>query len=284
LLSGTPSPQHSAAKEHTDLRRIGIAAVTLLGLLASSTPAHALTILGNLNSSAVGPDNSAPNGGGNIEDVFAAAANVWEGLLLDDVTITIGYGWIDGFDPLAFYDGTDISVLVGHDWFVDPTPALSEEYTSAALVNATLNGTTIDYATGFTGGLGAADGFDLFTILLHEIGHALQIANGANPFPDYADGDVDVTAPRPLAGLELPVSGVHLDTPAGYIGLRPLMFTFMNEGQRRLISDADLLFVAQSGDWQRVNGSGLAAAPEPASLTLLGLGTMALAWRRRPRS
>jgi hypothetical protein len=55
-----------------------------------------------------------------------------------------------------------------------------------------------------------------------------------NVFVDYADGDVDVTAPRPLAGLELPVIGVHLGTPTGYLGMNPVMFPTIGPGERRL--------------------------------------------------
>ena len=120
-------------------------------------------------------------------------------------------------------------------------------------------------------------------MLIHEIGHVLR---GSSPeaLADATDGDVDILAPLPYAGLELPITpgGFHLARPAGYSGIDPLMFPFVGEGVRRLISDADLLYVAQGGNWQ-VDPARFAAVPEPAFLVLLGSGLAAIAARRRGR-
>ena len=141
---------------------------------------------------------------------------------------------------------------------------------------------TVNYGVGVTGGTGAADGTDLLSVLIHEIGHVLR---GGSPdaLADAADGDVDVTAPRPLAGLEIPVTpgDFHLARPAGYAGLDPIMFPFIDVAERRLISDADLLYVAQGGNWQEVDPARFAAVPEPATLLLLGSGLAAVSVRRR---
>ena len=167
-----------------------------------------------------------------------------------------------------------------HQWFVDATPLVNEEFTTPEAHASTVNGTTINYGRGFSGGAGPAAGFDLLTVLIHEIGHALSFVNPAI-FVEYADGDVDVTAPRPMAGVALPLSGVHLGIPAGYVGMRPVMFPTTASGERRLISDADLLFVAQSGLWQQIDSSRVAAAPEPATLSLLAVAAGVVALRRR---
>jgi hypothetical protein len=265
---------------------VGVIASVLV--LLSSTPVAALAIQGQLSAFATGPDNTPHHGGGNIEAVFDAAARLWEETILDDVTVTIDFGWQDGPGPLGFSFGDSrtgsIFIPNVHDWFVDATPETSEEYTTPEIAYATLDGIAVNYGSGFTGGLGAAGGYDLFTILLHEIGHVL--AFGPDAFADYADGDVDVTAPRPVSGLSIPVANgcCHVAVPDGYTGVYPLLFPFVDVGERRFISDADLLFVAQGGGWERLDPSRFAAVPEPGTLTLLGLGTIGMIWRRRART
>lgn len=266
------------------LGKVTIGVLVCVGVLWLATPAAALTITGQLMTFATGPDNQPDHGSGNISAVFEAAADYWELAILDDVTVTIDYGWADGPGPLAFSFGDSrtgtIIVPNVHDWFVDATPFANEEYTTPELATTNIGGVPLNYALGFTGGVGAAAGFDLLTVLIHEIGHVL--ASGPNAFPDYIDGDVDVTSPRPLPGLALPVQGgcCHLDVPAGYTGLNPLMFLFTDVSERRFISDADLLFVAQGGEWEQLDRTRFATAPEPGVLSLLTLGA-GLAFRRR---
>ena len=184
-----------------------VGTLVLVGLLGSSAPAHALAILGTHTSFAPGPDNLLASGGGNIEDVFAAAAHFWELAIFDDRTVTIPFGWTPGSSGLGFFDGTGIFFSVDNDWFVDATPMGNTEYATPERIHASLGGTSINYAAGFTGGIDPADGFDLFSVVLHEIGHFLTFAGPNDPIEDYSDnGFVDVTAPRPLPGLQIPVA------------------------------------------------------------------------------
>ncbi len=270
------------------MRRATKAIVTLAVFLTFAAPAVAASIHGNLLSFVAGPDNSPANGGGTLEDVFEAAARYWEIALLDDVDVVIDYFWDFNGGPLAFSGGDLTSGFIaintsGVDWFVDATPETDEEFIGPLVRDsALLGGVTVNYGVGVTGGTGAADGTDLLSVLIHEIGHILR---GSSPdaVADAADGDVDITAPRPLAGLEIPVTpgGFHLARPAGYAGLDPIMFPFLDVGQRRLISDADLLYVAQGGNWREVDPERFAAVPEPSALLLLGSGLAAVAGRRR---
>jgi hypothetical protein len=227
-----------------------------------------------------GSPTSPVNGNGTIDEVFAVAAAFWEQQILGPGTITLQYTWENSASALGAYDGTTIFVSALNPWFVDATPLLNEEYTTLESHLGTVNGTSLNYSVGFSGGTGAAADFDLLTVLIHEIGHALSFVN-PDIFVDYADGDVDITAPRPLAGLALPLNGAHLGRPAGYAGMSPLMFPFLDPGERRLISDADLLFVAQSGLWQQLNPDRFHSVPEPSTLLLLGLGAAGSLRRRR---
>lgn len=255
----------------------------IVGLVTSAAPARALAILPHFNSTTSGPDNDPAAGGGNIQAVFAAAASFWERVLLDDRTVTIPFRWVEGSSGLGFSDGTSVFISRDLDWFVDSTPLLGEEYLSTTSGTAVIDGVTLNYHRGLAGGTGAATGYDLFTVMLHEIGHVLSF--GPDASAEWADGDVDITAPLPLAGISIPMHPrcCHVDLASGYTGPFPLLFPFIDVEERRFISDADLLFVAESGGWTRVDESLFRTVPEPALLGLLVVGTLGLARRRRTR-
>src|SRR2546425_3485544 len=74
----------------TDSRLQLIVVATLVFLLFNSASGFALTIKGNF----LGGQPSGPTfGGGNLVDIFEAAARVWEQAIRDEFTVTFDYGW-----------------------------------------------------------------------------------------------------------------------------------------------------------------------------------------------
>lgn len=250
-----------------------------------------------------GGGTPAPNvaGGGDLFTVFNAAADVWENALLDDFTVTITFSW-------APRDG---SVLASHTlweqggiphrqtagqirfdndasfgWFLDPTPTLNEEWTTYTETTADLGGGMMNTGRVFSDPLGDAVGrHDLFTVALHEIGHALGMSSANTVFQtENTDGKVDITAPHQCAGCALyTISGSHLNIPTA------VLYPSIARNQRKLLTAADILANAQLSAFTSVDlapspglsVSGGSSVPEPGTPWLFATGLPLLGLRIR---
>ena len=271
------------------MRRALIAAPALAALVLSA-PAQALTVLG---SPLPGTPPANAVGGGNLDAAFRAAADLWQAAILDEHTVTIYYGWAPLSDLLGFGFATEVNgrtsggsiVLTNaaqYRFFADPTPAAHEEFSSPVETLADLGSPEGPVNVGRILSVVTAQaglGYDLLSVVAHEIGHALGFVGEFSPHgAETADGDVDVTAPLPFAGAALPVTADHdhLTTPTS------LMYPYFGTGQRKLLSDADILGVAEANGFMHVDLEA-PLVPEPASGSLLGLGVAALSLGARRR-
>ena len=246
---------------------------SLTALSLTGLEAAAVNIKRNFKGG-VAPGNMA--GGGNLINVFNAAADWWELAIQDDHTLTINFQWAPLNNFLAFASDSPLPgpptrgfVQFDNDgsslWFADSTPDKNEEYQVFRESQANLGGGRVNTGRVYSNPTGSAvDRFDLFSVAKHEIGHALGFFSFS---PNFGD-PITVTGPRPLAGTQIPttpINGGHIDIST------TLMFPYFNRGQRKILTDTDTLAIAQISKFEKVNLN-LQHVPEP--LTILGSATV----------
>ncbi len=270
-----------------------VSVIAFLG--AAIAPSNAATITRNFL------EGSAPNssvGGGNLIEIFNTAADYWESTIQDDFSASISFGWADLADttlgetlPL---ETTENRALKGEilfnrntnffNWFLDSTPQVSEEFNEFQSISADLGSGAINVGRVYSSPIAdAAGSFDLLTIAIHEIGHIFGILNFYEAFDsETLDDDIDVTSPIALTGSAIPTTPIN----GGHINLESAaMYPFFNPGQRKLLSEADILAIATTTSATQFNlNPQLKPKKTPENSTLLTYALFAIFAVARRRS
>lgn len=252
--------------------RAGAVVASAAGLAAASGSASALNIVLNFNANVPGAVGTA----GTARHLITAAANMWEDWIEDSHTLTLTIDWSPiGGSTLAQHGLTgqggsphretsgNLQFDSGRPWFIDATPLDNSEFNmqetiwrdvSASNRTAWFNGTALNvFEVGYQGGGGPAGTFDLLSVALHEMGHALGMsaANTATQ-SQTSDGDYDfsttLTRGGALAARIAPGNNIaHLACNLC------LMFPSTGTATRTLPTPTDIFSMASASQWTNID-------------------------------
>jgi len=254
-----------------------------------ASPGLALTIHLNYDAGLSTPPSSIDESGAGLQVIVGQAAAMWESIIQDEGTLNIDFYWNDLDDnsgtlalenTLGTSKGKPTEARIQFDsqsngsdrrWYVDPSPEDSSEFNLQQVLVQDLSSSQVDawytgsppatleksYAGSAKSSSGSAvkNNYDLYSIALHEIGHAVGLSPVVSPLEPLLDNDYDV--PDDLVAQVGGTDPFAIDvfSPSNLAHLaakKSLMFPSFIRGERRLPSETDVLAIAAAAKWSQI--------------------------------
>lgn len=198
---------------------------------------------------------------------------------------------VDSFNAGNPSDGNEVT------FYLDPTPTNNSEYAPIVSTSAALGGGSVNVGRiGTASSSPASDGYDLLSLLLHEIEHGLGFSSSSPRWNNVVNAAGDtLTVPTSVSGLpssfDIPITGSHIDGSAngGQFNDTTIALPGFESGQRALLTSADIYAICaiEGCNTSQVNTNPSAfanAIPEPDTLALVLASIPLLSWYSRRRS
>lgn len=240
------------------MKKLLLVAVMALAALLGAPNAQSLTIIRDFTGGNA-PTNKMV-GQGSLETIFDLACKVWETAIRDDHVVTLRFGWgeasrahhvllAQGGSPNRETDGvitfSDNPYFV---WSMNPDPVS----TSYHQENANLGGRSVNGSRYY---LWSETNFviDLFSVALHEIGHALGLSVQNESFWAQMSGGCVTVSSGPFSGINIPLDCTEYGVHVSYVSTGTLMTAPPSPGQRQMPSVLDILMMGQISGFKDLN-------------------------------
>lgn len=281
--SAPPVLPHAKRQKAAAFARLAMAAVTAFFLVRS---AGALTINLTYNERESTPPVSRDPTGESLQLIMNYAASVWQSIVQDEGTLDVEYYWSDLDDAsstlalentLGTSGGKPTEARIRFDsqfngsdrrWYLDPAPEDGIEFNLQRVVVGDLSESQLaawytgtpppTLETSYAGAAKTSSGstvrnnYDLYSIALHELGHAVGLSPTVAPLEPLLDSDYDVPQAlvEQVGGTEPFAINAHSANNLAHLAAtKSLMFPSFVRGERRLPSQTDVLAIASAARW-----------------------------------
>ncbi|MBN1909150.1 MAG: PEP-CTERM sorting domain-containing protein [Pirellulales bacterium] len=252
--------------------RLVLAALPVLILFFGGRPAMAVDLVMTFNSgSSAAP--SYDSDGSKLTALMSAVETYYEDIFEASGTLNVEF-YYQNIDVLAVHNNLATSggkptscrirVDTNRTWYFDETPFDNSEYNMSQMLARDLTSTEIsDYYNGTPNDflevsyMGGADwgsapwdciiGYDLFGLLLHEMGHGLGMTGNVAYGEVSSDNDYDFDPDLMWGGSA--AAECYASDNRYHLDVETTMYPYSTWGERRLPSATDILSIETTCNW-----------------------------------